>query len=136
VRIFRLNVFLVVLAGTMILAAADLPQNRPNATTTSGLPAKAAVLREAQEKLSFAGRPIHPLLVQKFLGDLADESPVVVAADVGAAAGSKDYSSDGIKVHEGWVRYDCSTNGQEEHLGYCRLGMLTNGAQVTTEAAR
>ena len=88
--------------------------------------AKLSAVEEAQQKFTFAGRPIHPKAVHLLLGNLADSQPVVVAVDVGAAATSNDYLADGVEVEQDVVRYSNDT----ESVGYVRLGTLTNGVVV------
>jgi len=82
-------------------------------------------LRQAIERFTFRGQPIHPGLIQELLPWLSDEYPTTLSVDVRAAYDSNEYQSREVTVRKG--RVELSSGGR---FWYERLGVLRDGTQV------
>lgn len=85
-------------------------------------------LAEANAKFTYAGKPIHPGLVEEFSGWMSDSGPITVSVDVSAAYGTNEYYEDEVKIADNGniaiYRKDSS------YFCYRWLGRLDNGLHV------
>lgn len=100
-------------------------------TPTSAEPVPASPLvTTAIRAFEYSGIPIHPRLVERFSGWLADDAPpVVVAVDVSAAAKARnEYHVDGVQADDDkGVWY---AKSETEQFGYKHVGSMANGTCV------
>lgn len=110
----RILVWPVALGLVLVLAA----------TTSPGAPRSI--------DFTFAGRPVHPKLVEEFESWLSDDrSPITLAVDVAAAQGTDEYEEPFEARPGGLVRY----RSGDGWYGYEVLGRLRDGIYVLRTAA-
>jgi hypothetical protein len=123
------------LIGAIWLSSRDLPAPaeaaRP-APGNSALPADAQLaLREAQDDFTYQGKPIHPGMVNQFIGWLSDNGPITLAIDVRAGSGTDQYNDADVRQYE-----NCVTCNLDRQIGrgasfiYERIGVLADKTQV------
>lgn len=91
------------------------------------------VLAEAQTRFTYAGKPIHPAIVNAFSSWSLDSATTVLAVDVAGATGSNQYGQQvetyETGFHEIVLEVEPDT-GRESTFGYLYLGTLESGVQV------
>ena len=85
------------------------------------------VFREANEKFSYRGTPIHPGLIQEFQCWQSDLNPVTIVVDVSAASDSNEYSSDTYKHGE---YLSIRTDEGKGEFGYARMSAAKDGVHI------
>jgi len=124
------------LVGTMEHAAADrVFRGAYRMGRNSGRPpvfdkTVAEVLKEADEKFTYRGRPIHPGLVREFECWLSDLNPVTVMVDVSAANDTNEYSAETYMKGD-YLAIKTYYEGREDGgYGYRRVRTTEDGVHV------
>ena len=78
---------------------------------------------------TYAGHPIHPLLVKEFCGWMSDDGPIVRLVDVSAAFGTDQFEAP-VTENDGIVRCDVPHTQPAEWFAYRHLGKLGDGTDV------
>jgi len=90
----------------------------------------AEVLKEADEKFTYRGRPIHPGLVREFKCWLSDLNPVTVMVDVSAADDTNEYSTETYMKGD-YLAIKTYYEGREDGgYGYKRVRTTEDGVHV------
>lgn len=92
-------------------------------------------LDEANSKLTYKGKPIHPLLVQKFSNWTSDNRPpIVTTVDVSAAFDTNEYQQSEVKKRNDWWYTEKEEMDGDirlyESFDYHWCGKLANGIHV------
>lgn len=87
------------------------------------------VLSEANETFTYAGKPIHPMLLREFEGWVSDAGPINLSVDVSAAEGTDEYSAPVRQTVAQVTSLDPDAKPQQWY-SYERIGVLRDGTQV------
>lgn len=129
----------ILAAGVLISIALMNGSNTPGpsiaatpATDSLKLPAIAVkALVEAQEDFTYDSKPIHPGMVNQFLGWLSDGGPITLAIDVRAGSDTNQYRDDEVHQQDGQITF-VTDRGDEQSgwFSYERIGVLADKTQV------
>jgi hypothetical protein len=118
------------------------PANRPASTSSAPAPAQTSkgdkqiagpVVKELAATFRYRDKPVHPLLLQKFLSLISDREPPVLTVNVASLDNSNEFSAE-VTEKDGEFTCEHTVQGPagSETLvfRYKRLGALADGTQV------